>query len=111
MAARSSRWITVRVPFDYRWSSGAITAFRAEHIGEHMVKDELADFAVARGYATEGKVDGSARLRKGRKPKNRAKETAPAKTAELGPAEGMVDADVPPADRPADRPAVDHDAG
>jgi hypothetical protein len=60
-----SRWITVRRPFDFTWPSRAITSFRDEHLGEHLVKGELADFAVANGHATEGEVDGSTRSAKG----------------------------------------------
>jgi hypothetical protein len=37
----------------------AVTHFSEADLGEHLVKDEVADFAVAKGYATEGKVDGS----------------------------------------------------
>jgi len=39
-----ARWITIiKAPFDYRWPDrSAITAFSAT--GEHMVKDEIADF-------------------------------------------------------------------
>jgi hypothetical protein len=61
-----ARWITVRKPFDYQWPGrGAITAFSEQHLGEHFVKDEIADFAIEKGYATEGKVDEAARSPKG----------------------------------------------
>lgn len=111
----NSRWITVRAPFDYRWPSGAITAFKQADLGEHLVKGELADFAVEKGYATEGKVDGSARSKKGGKKRVRsrkaAKETAPATTADSGPAEAVDHPPASDADSAPDRPAVDHDAG
>lgn len=55
----AGRWITVRKPFDYRFASGAIVAFADAHLGEHMVKGEVADFAIEKGFATDGKLDGS----------------------------------------------------
>jgi hypothetical protein len=108
-----SRWITVRTPFDYRWPDrSAITHFSDP--GEHMVKDEVADFAVAGGYATEGKVDGAARSKKsGPKRVRRAKKRdAPAaKAADTQTSAPVGDEDTADADRTADRPAVDDDAG
>ncbi len=64
-----ARWITVKpaaVPFDYRWpDASAITAFTKP--GEEYVKDEIADYAVGKGFATEGKAKGSTtRSRKGK---------------------------------------------
>ncbi len=100
------RWITItKVPFDYRWPDrSAITAFTLP--GEHHVKDEVADFAVARGYATEGRAeDSTTRSSKGgrkavgtRKRKSTAaKKTATAAidgaTPNLRPDAGMVRAD------------------
>lgn len=105
------RWITVRSPFDYRWPGRpAITAFT--DLGDHLVKDEVADFAVAKGYATEGKTDGSARSRKGgAKRVRRRKEPPAATTADTGPGASVGDADAVDADRAVDRPALDSDAG
>jgi hypothetical protein len=109
------RWITVRKPFDYHWPGrAAITAFSKNDLGEHHVKAEVADFAVENGYATEGKVDRSARSKKGRsaKPSPRAaQETKAAETADASPAEVVDNADAADADRPADGAAVDNDAG
>jgi hypothetical protein len=111
-----ARWITVRAPFNFTWPSRAVTHFADADLGEHMVKDELADFAVKKGYATEGKLDGSARSRKGNGKKaarRRAakKEPSPAKTADTGAEPGVADASVAAADRAAGGSAVDPDAG
>ena len=109
------RWITVRQRFDYRWPSGAVTHFSQADLGDHFVKDELADFAVERDYATEGKVDGSARSRKGGKKRiaarRRKQEAAAAKAPDARPADRVDVQDVPAARGSADRPAVDSDAG
>jgi hypothetical protein len=107
-----AHWITIRKPFDYRWPSGAITFFAEP--GEQMVKNEVADFAVDNGYATEGKADGSeARSTKGgRKRRSSRKREAPAAaTADTGPADRLGDADIPPDDRAADGGELDRDAG
>lgn len=109
-----ARWITVRKPFDFTWPSRAITAFSERDLGEHLVKDELADFAVAGGYATEGKADEAARSRKGTGAKRvrRARKGAKAaKAADTGPAAIVGNENASDADRAAGRPAVDHDAG
>lgn len=115
MAERSSRWITVRASFNYPWPGRqAVTHFSAADLGEHLVKDEVADFAVGKGYATEGKVDGSAKSRKGGKAKRvrRTKKEPPAATAtDSQPSAPVGDEDAADADRAADRPLVDPDAG
>jgi hypothetical protein len=110
------RWITVRKPFDYSWPGRtAITAFGDAHLGEHMVKDEVADFAVGNGYATEGKVDGSARSKKGGAKRvatrRRKKDQASVSTANSRTGPPVGDADVSAHDRAADRAAVDNAAG
>lgn len=112
------RWITVRKPFDYSWPGRrAITSYREEHLGEHLVKAEVADFAVDNGYADEGKLDGSAKSRKatGRRRKSRKaptkKEAPAAKAANSGAKSPVGDADLPDADRAAGGPAVAPDAG
>lgn len=114
-AGAKPRWITVRKAFDYHWPGRtAITQFSDADLGEHLVKAEVADFAVDNGYADEGKIDGSARSRKGRKRRSRAKpkKDAPAaEAADTQPSAPVGDANAPDADRPADRPAVDDDAG
>jgi hypothetical protein len=110
-----ARWITVRKPFDYQWPGrSAITAFSEQHLGEHFVKDEIADFAVEKGYATEGKVDEAARSPKGtgaRLSSRRKKDAAPAKAADTGSEPSVGNEDVADADRAADRSGVDSDAG
>jgi hypothetical protein len=87
-------------------------AFREADLGEHLVKAEVADFAVGNGYATDGKLDGSARSRKGRRRAARPKkDAAPAEAADTGtvaPVDNPAAADV---DRAADRPPVDDHAG
>jgi hypothetical protein len=53
------RWITITsAPFDFVWPGRAsITHFSTKEIGlEVYAKDELADFAVAGGFAKEGKA-------------------------------------------------------
>jgi hypothetical protein len=75
------RWITIRQKFDYAWSRISISAFTP---GEHLVKAEVADYAVAKGYATEGKADGSeAKASKGKRErvKKPAKAVTPAGNA------------------------------
>ena len=114
MAERSSRWITIRTPFNYAWPGRqAVTHYAVP--GEFMVKDEVADFAVAKGYATEGKVDGSAKSRKGgsgrRVRKATRKDPPAAKAADPQPSAPVGNEDVADADRAADRPVVAPDAG
>jgi hypothetical protein len=78
------------------------------------VKAEVADFAVAGGYATEGKIDGSARSRKGKQGKRTRrpkKEAAPAKAAGPGTVPPVGDASAAHVDWPIDRPAVDDSTG
>lgn len=117
-----ARWITItKAPFDFRWPNGAVSAVTEN--GEQNVKDELADFAIERGFATEGKPDGStARSTKGvgkavrgRKPK--ATRQPPADnneideaTANLAPVDRLDGADMADDDSADDRPAVDPDA-
>jgi hypothetical protein len=109
------RWITVREPFDYHWPGrAAVTAFSKDDLGEHYVKAEVADFAVESGYATEGKLDGSARSSKDRRPKQSRRdeqETTAAEAADAGSAGIVGDADAADTDRAADGPAVDDAAG
>lgn len=88
-----SRWITVREPFNYTWASRAVTHFHTP--GEYRVKNEVADEAVKRGYATEGKATGG----------------EDAKAADTGRQSPVGDEDAAGADRPADRTPVDPDAG
>lgn len=109
------RWITVRKPFDYMWPGRSAMTHFAEP-GDQLVKAEVADFAVKSGYATEGKVDGSARSKKtsgGKTPRKRKpkKDKPAAPTADAPPVPPVGDADSADPDRPADRPAVDSDAG
>jgi hypothetical protein len=101
-----ARWITIiKAPFDYRWPDrSAITAF--SETGEHMVKDEIADFAVRSGYAIEGKADPSVRSTKGKRPRRRARTAANAK-----PGASVGDADAPRARRSSHRASVAGDAG
>jgi hypothetical protein len=98
-----ARWITVRKPFDFHWPSRAVTAFREEHLGDHFVKDEVADFAVEKGYASEGKADEASRSTKGRRAKN-------AKAADTGRKPAVDHESVADADRSADRGSLDPDA-
>lgn len=90
-AKSDSRSITVHAPFDYVWSRLSMTRYPA---GEFRVKNEVADFATGKGYASEGK-----------------QESSTAKTADDGSADVVDHANDADTDRPADGPAVDHDAG
>jgi hypothetical protein len=114
VAQRDSRWITVRSPFNYAWPGRqAVTHFADKDLGEHLVKNEVADFAVGGGYATEGRLNASARSKKSGPRRVRAsKKGAPAaKAADTGRRTAVGNQDVPAADRPSDRTALDHDAG
>jgi hypothetical protein len=99
-----ARWITVRKPFDFHWPSRAITAFREEHLGDHFVKDEVADFAVEKGYASEGKADEASRSSKGRRAKS-------GKASDTGTVAAVDHASAADDDRSADRQPLDPDAG
>lgn len=87
-----SRWITVREKFDYRWPSGAVTHFSVREFGEHRVKNELADFAVQKGYASEGKLE----------------EQGAA--ADSGSDDRVAEPDMADTDRPAGGQSLDRDA-
>lgn len=108
-----ARWITVTKPFNFSFSRSAALHF-AEHPQfpfprEEYVKDEVADFAVARGYATEGKARGSAtKSRKGKtaSPK-RARTTRNAPSANRRSVASVGSADVPTADSAGDGSGVD----
>lgn len=111
-----ARWITVHRPFDYHWPGrSAVTAFR--NADEHFVKDEIADFAVEHGHATEGKLEGSTkRSSKGttaraKRAKAASKGTTAAKTADSRPDDAVAGADLADDDRAAGRDGVDSDAG
>lgn len=110
---RSSRWITIRTPFDYTWPSRAITAYTEP--GDILVKEEVADFAVEKGYATEGKVDGSAKSRKGGKRniarRHKKQEAATAKAANRRSVAPVGSADVPAADSSGSGSGVDPASG
>lgn len=105
------RWITVtKAPFDYRWPDrSAITAFTAN--GEFLVKDEVADFAVKRGYATEGKANGSkTRSTKGKtRRRARAKVRPDVPAADNGQDARVDGARLADADRPDVQLSVDPD--
>jgi hypothetical protein len=65
------RWINVKAPFEFniRGEKGrgivSTIAFRQEDVGDHFVKDEIADYAVKGKFASEGKHDPDARSKKG----------------------------------------------
>lgn len=111
-----ARWITVTRAFDYPWPGrNALTAFGEADVGEHFVKDELADYAIAKGHAREGKGEGSTtRSRKGKSPRRAKAATAAtdnAEAADNGPSAPVGDADPADTDRSADREPVVDDAG
>lgn len=102
-----ARWITVRLPFDFHWPSRAVTAFGPENLAEHFVKDELADFAVENGYATEGKVDEAARSTKGTTKKAK---TAGKAAANRGSDDAMARPDMADHDQSAGGDQLDPDS-
>lgn len=91
---QDSRWITVKGRFDYRWPSGAITHFSAADLGEHRVKNELADFAVEKGYAVDGKLE----------------EQEAGAAPDTGTVEAVDNAGAVDADRAVGGPTLDPDA-
>jgi hypothetical protein len=105
------RWITVRQKFDYRWPTRAITHFSDADLGDQFVKDEVADFAVEKGYATEGKLSDASRSTKGTGKRRRKKVKAPVTTANSGPDDAVAKPDMADADRAAGGVALDPDAG
>lgn len=81
-AENPPRWITIiKAPFDYYWPDrSAVTCFR--ETGEFFEKAEICDYAVANGYALEGR-DSSSRTRS-RKGKTSRRKSAKPKT-DAGP--------------------------
>lgn len=75
------RWITLhKAPYDFYHSRGAVSCIR--ETGEHLVPAAMADDAVNRGYATEGKAKGSTtRSTKGKSPRKRKGAKAKADAA------------------------------
>ena len=66
-----ARWINVTKPFEFnirgKGGKGAILStivFTEAHAGDHFVKDDVADFAIAQKAATEGKKDKASRSKK-----------------------------------------------
>lgn len=108
------RWITIiNAPFDYYWPDrSAVTAYRAN--GEFLVKAEVADYAVSKGYAVEGKPKAStARSSKGRSPRRRKSATPKADAAApvTGPDTSLAGANLADDDRAPVRGAVDPASG
>jgi hypothetical protein len=109
-----ARWITVHKAFDYRFPDRSAILHFAEHPQypfprEEYVKDEIAEFAIKRGYATEGKASGSTtKSRKGKteRPK-RARTAGNASTANRRPNARVGSADVPAAGGAGDGNGVD----
>lgn len=90
----------LKAPFDYHWPGRqAVTHFSAT--GKFLVKDEVAEFAIAKGYAIPDEPAKPATTRR----------RAPAKTANTRRTKGVAAADLPDAGRTAHGRAVDHDAG
>lgn len=117
--AADSRWITIRENYDHYWPSRAVTAFPP---GEYRVKNEVADGAIAKGKAVEGRLDGSEKTppkpRRARKAAPKPRKTAAAKSVKPAGDAGPTTTDkrsdaklagtgVPADDRAAVRGAVD----
>jgi hypothetical protein len=61
-----ARWINVTEPFEYRFKDrSAVVVFTTRDLGDHLVKDEIADFAIERKAAAEGKFNPDSRSKKG----------------------------------------------
>jgi hypothetical protein len=127
------RWINVTGRFEYTYPDRLTTiVFNERDFGDHMVKDEIADYAVNGGFASEGKADEQSRSDKGRrrtprkpsttkssaKPQQPSRRARPRATAaasdaaanlEPGNRVGAEDAD--DADRADDRGGVDSASG
>lgn len=98
------RWITLlKAPYNFYHSRGAVSCIR--ETGEHMVPAALADDAVNRGYATEGRAkDSTTRSRKGKSPRKRKSATAKADAGtNLGSDAGMGGTGVSTPHRPGVR--------
>jgi hypothetical protein len=80
-AADPPRRITItRVPFDFEHSRISVQQFTAT--GEFLLPARVADYAVARGYATEGWAsDSKTRTSKGGPRRRKATTAAKARTA------------------------------
>lgn len=113
-----SRWIVVTEMYDHLWPSRAMTNYPP---GEYRVKNEVADRAIAKGKAKEGRLDGSevtkakpkraTRRKATTKARKPAKKAADAKTADIGSNASLVDAPLVAAGSPGDRDRVDQIAG
>lgn len=106
-----ARWIAVTRPFNYHWPDRSAVTHFAEP-GDHFVKDEVADFAVEEGYATEGKADESSRSSKGKRARGAsAKKDTGTANADHGSDGDLAGQDNADHDRPPAGDVVDQDAG
>lgn len=117
---RDSRWITIRERYDHYWPSRAVTSYPP---GEYLVKNEVADGAMGKGKATEGRVDGSeatpppppkkraTKAKRTTKAKNPANMAADAKAPDAGPVDRVDAESVAAADSAGDRSGVDQASG
>jgi hypothetical protein len=85
-----SRWVTVTKAYDHYWGHRAITHYPP---GQYRLKNAVADAAIKKGYASEGRL-----------------EEQDAKTADSGSVAPVGDENAADADRAANRPTVDPDA-
>lgn len=102
-----------KVPFNFQWPGTRHMSVIRE-LGEALVKDEVADAAVAKGYAKEmdpaPKAAKAAPRKKATPAKKPAKPKADAATANPGPSDRVDRDDLAPADSADGEPPV-ADAG
>jgi hypothetical protein len=120
---RDSRWVTFNQPYDHYWQSGAVTHYPP---GEYRVKNAVADGAVDKGKASEGRSDGSEATPPGKRKRAKKSATAAPKSAKVvaeqeGPVaaetadhrsdNAMAEPGVAVPDRAAGGVGLDQDAG
>lgn len=99
------RWITLhKVPYNFEHSRLSVTCY--SETGEYLVPGRVADDAVAKGYATEGRLpERNTRTRKSGPPRRKATSAAKSATAKrdagtnLGHDAGMGGTDLAAAHR------------
>jgi hypothetical protein len=105
-----ARWINIVAPFNYEHSRTSVTFYSAT--GEFLVPENVADFAVANGFAIDGKTPGSRarsiksgpkRVQRRRKPANPKANAA----ADNRSDHKLAGASVPATDSTGVRSAVD----
>jgi hypothetical protein len=82
-----AQWINVKRGFEYNIAGpkgrGIVSTvvFTDKHLGDHFVKDEIAEFATTKGHASKGKAKASSRSTKGGKRTTAAPRTTSRKAS------------------------------